>query len=479
MSTEARIVAFEGGRLRALEPGASGREAVLALPLNRLLVRLVRVPSGADPVETALPVLKAASPYPDEELTVSCEAVREDESGQVMIAAALPERSADDDLGEALDAAKLSVVRIDSLALGQLRGVWNALGESNQRRLVLLDSVDCLSLFVLDGDQPTAIRAVTDRADLRREVTLTLLAAEDFGGPSPLTEIVVVESDVSDTGDSDKSDTSDLRDERPQGDSDKSDTSDLRDERPQGDSDKSDTSDLRDERRSLVAQVPQVPQVKEILPSDFALLADFAPVRTVTVGADVALAGVAERAKEAAALNALPASWRELLEETRFKSKLVTFLSIAGGLWLLVMAVLFGVPMGYEFMTGREKEQSRQHARQYRAVKEMKEKVDVVRKYSDHARGALEIMKAVSDRLPEGVTLSSWSYRRDEGVRVTGETPVKDETYALKDTIEALTAGEGEAAEPIFGRVDLSGVTAAKGGFRFTLDCLYEKEEEE
>ena len=462
MSTEARIVAFEGGRLRALEPGASGREAVLALPLNRLLVRLVRVPSGADPVETALPVLKAASPYPDEELTVSCEAVREDESGQVMIAAALPERSADDDLGEALDAAKLSVVRIDSLALGQLRGVWNALGESNQRRLVLLDSVDCLSLFVLDGDQPTAIRAVTDRADLRREVTLTLLAAEDFGGPSPLTEIVVVESDVSDTGDSDKSDTSDLRDER-----------------PQGDSDKSDTSDLRDERRSLVAQVPQVPQVKEILPSDFALLADFAPVRTVTVGADVALAGVAERAKEAAALNALPASWRELLEETRFKSKLVTFLSIAGGLWLLVMAVLFGVPMGYEFMTGREKEQSRQHARQYRAVKEMKEKVDVVRKYSDHARGALEIMKAVSDRLPEGVTLSSWSYRRDEGVRVTGETPVKDETYALKDTIEALTAGEGEAAEPIFGRVDLSGVTAAKGGFRFTLDCLYEKEEEE
>ena len=462
MSTEARIVAFEGGRLRALEPGASGREAVLALPLNRLLVRLVRVPSGADPVETALPVLKAASPYPDEELTVSCEAVREDESGQVMIAAALPERSADDDLGEALDAAKLSVVRIDSLALGQLRGVWNALGESNQRRLVLLDSVDCLSLFVLDGDQPTAIRAVTDRADLRREVTLTLLAAEDFGGPSPLTEIVVVESDVSDTGDSDKSDTSDLRDER-----------------PQGDSDKSDTSDLRDERRSLVAQVPQVPQVKEILPSDFALLADFAPVRTVTVGADVALAGVAERAKEAATLNALPASWRELLEETRFKSKLVTFLSVAGGLWLLVMAVLFGVPMGYEFMTGREKEQSRQHARQYRAVKEMKEKVDVVRKYSDHARGALEIMKAVSDRLPEGVTLSSWSYRRDEGVRVTGETPVKDETYALKDTIEALTAGEGEAAEPIFGRVDLSGVTAAKGGFRFTLDCLYEKEEEE
>lgn len=425
------------------------REAVLALPLNRLLVRLVRVPVGADPAETALPVLKAASPFPDEDLTVGCEVVHEDESGQVIIAAALPERSAADDIGEALDAAKLSVVRIDLLALGQLRGVWSALGESKARRLVLFNSVDCLSLFVLDGDQPSAIRAVTDRADLRREVTLTLLEAEDFGGPGRLAEIVVVESEERSSDAKDKSDESDER---------------LSDRRGESDERRSDESDEG---------------AKAAPPLDLEALSAFAPVRTITVGADVALAGVAERAKEAETLNALPESWREMLEETRFKSKLVTFLSIAGGLWLLAMVVLFGVPMGYGFMTDSQRELSRQHARQYRAVKEMKEKVDVVRKYSDHARGALEIMKAVSDRLPEGVTLSSWSYRRDEGVRVTGETPVKDETYALKDTMEALSSGDGEEAEPIFGRVDLSGVTAAKGAFRFTLDCLYEKEEEE
>ena len=143
------------------------REVVLGLPLTRLLVKLVRVPAEADVVETALPVLKAASPFPDDELTVGYEIVREGEDGKIVLAAALPE-SAADDIGEALDVAKLSVVRIDALVLGQLRGVWSALGEFSGRRLVVVRSVDCLSMIVLDGDQPSAIRATTYGTDLKR-----------------------------------------------------------------------------------------------------------------------------------------------------------------------------------------------------------------------------------------------------------------------------------------------------------------------
>ena len=72
------------------------REVVLGLPLTRLLVKLVRVPAEADVVETALPVLKAASPFPDDELTVGYEIVREGEDGKIVLAAALPESAADD-----------------------------------------------------------------------------------------------------------------------------------------------------------------------------------------------------------------------------------------------------------------------------------------------------------------------------------------------------------------------------------------------
>ena len=64
---------FEGGVLRVMASGVKSREAVLALPLGRLLVRLVRVAEGEDPVEVARGILSAASPFPDESLAVGPE----------------------------------------------------------------------------------------------------------------------------------------------------------------------------------------------------------------------------------------------------------------------------------------------------------------------------------------------------------------------------------------------------------------------
>ena len=440
MSIGAQIAAFEGGKLRVLASGEKGREVVLALPLNRLLVKMVRVPQDEDPVAVSEPILKTLSPFPADALTVSCETVRDDENGRVVIAAALPE-SAADDIGEALDAEKLSVVRIDSLALGQIRGIWNALGESSARRLVLLDSTDCLSCIVLDGDQPSAIRAITDRTNLWREVTLSLLEAEDFGGEKKLDEIVVVRSGEAESGEAESGEAESL---------------------PLQDKDESSISGSGKDTASPLLG-----------------LSSFAPVRTIEVGSDAALVGVAERSADPAALNALPSTWRELLEETRFKAKLTRYLAIAGGVWTLVMAVLFGVPVVYGFMTDHQKSLSKQHQRQYQAVKEMKAKVDLIHKYSDHARGALEIMKAVSDRLPEGITLSSWTYKRDEGVRVSGDAATAEDVYAFKDAMDALSAGEEEDAEVIFNVVDLSGPNASKGGYRFDLDCQYQTGDED
>jgi len=435
MLAEVTFAAFEGGQLRVLASKEKGREAVLALPLNRLLVKMVRVPPENDPVEFCSPILHAISPFPDDKLTVSCETVQETESGKVVIAAAFPD-SAADDVGEALDVAKLNVVRIDALVLGQLRGIWSALGESSDRRLVLIRSADCLSIVVLDGDQPSAIRAVPAAAELRREVMLSLLEAEDFGGAHKLAEIIVVESDEDGGDGANGNDESDAGDESDEG-----------------------ASASRD---ALVAS-----------------LSAFASVRVLRVGSDAALVGVAERSKDASSLNALPESWREVLEETRFKAKLVRRLAVAGGVWLLVMGTLFGVPMAYDLLTSHQKSLSKQHARQYQSVKEMKAKVDLIHKYSDHARGALEIMKAVSDRLPEGVTLSSWDYRRDDGVRVRGDADTAEATYAFKDAMDAMSAGEGDDGEQIFNDVLLNGPNASKNGYSFNLDCQYQKGEEE
>ena len=194
MLKDIQVVAYEGGQIRKFTVGDCGREAVLALPLSRLIVKMVKVPAGEDAIEVATPILKAMSPFPDDELTVGCEVVRESETGSVVVAAALPE-SAAEDIGEALDAEKLSITRIDALPLGLLRGIWTELisgGDANARRIVLIDGNDCLSLFVMDNDQPNAIRAVSALSDLKREVMLSLLEAEDFGGAKKIAEVDLV-----------------------------------------------------------------------------------------------------------------------------------------------------------------------------------------------------------------------------------------------------------------------------------------------
>ena len=415
MAESIQVVAFEGGELRPLGSEIVPGEAVLALPLSRLVVKMVRVPEEADAVETASGILAAVSPFPDEPLTVSCETVRETEKGRVVLAAALPEGAADD-IADALDAAKINVTRVDILSLGELRGLWSQLsdGRVGVRRLVLLKSVDCLSLFVLDDDQPSAVRAITSEGDLRREVMLSLLEAEDFGGAKPLAEIVVA-GDVDASG-----------------------------------------------------------------------LEPFAPVRRIEAGEDriaLALKGVEERSGEPSSLDALPESWREVLEETRFKAKLKKFLAIAGGIWAFVMLVLFGVPVVFGLLTDRQKSLCREHSRQYKSVLAMKEKVDLVRKYSDHARGALETMKMVSDLLPlpEGsdsscIELNSWNFRREDGersggVKFSGEADSTALVYQFKDAL--VDCG-------LFAQVDLQGPSAGKGGRqRFDIDCRFEGEEQE
>ena len=443
-----RIAAFSGGSLRCLEGYGEGHEVVLALPLSRLIVTMVSVPKDTDAVEFATPLLQGLSPFPDEALTVSCETVRETEEGKVVIAAALPE-SAADDIAEALDAAKFNVVRIDALVLGALRGLWKEIGCSDDgRKLVLLCDADCISAVVLDGDGPSAIRAIPTGAELKREVMLSLLEAEDFGGAKKLDEIIVVESEGA-GGEGEG-------------------TSDERGERDESGEGHEETMGAQEASR---LSRPSCPSCQD--------LSAFAPVRRITVGSDAALVGVAGRAADPESLDALPSSWREVLEETRFKAKLTRSLAVAGGIWLLIMGVLFGVPVVYGFMTDHQKSLSKQHARQYRAVKEMKAKVDLIHKYSDHARGALEIMKAISDRLPEGVTLSSWDYKREDGVRVRGDADTAEATYAFKDAMDALSAGEGEDGEKIFETVELVGPNASKGKYSFNLDCQYQKDEEE
>ena len=87
-------------------------------------------------------------------------------------------------------------------------------------------------------------------------------------------------------------------------------------------------------------------------------------------------------------------------------------------------------------------------------------------------------MKAVSDTLPmpedadsSCIELNSWNFKREEGVRFSGEADTAALVYQFKDAL--IDSG-------IFAEVNLQGPSAGKGNRqRFDIDCRFQAEEEE
>ena len=164
------------------------------------------------------------------------------------------------------------------------------------------------------------------------------------------------------------------------------------------------------------------------------------------------------------------------------------FLSVAAAGWALVMAVLFGGPFVYDQLAERQKTVCKRHAKSYREVREMRDKVKLVQQYSDHARGTLEMLKAVSDRMPEGVTLTSFSYKRGEKLSLVGEADQPTAVYDFKNALtKAVIVTEGaqpaedkeDEGEKLFAEVALTGPSKSRNGHKFSIECLFESAEDE
>ena len=394
-------------------------EFVLSMPLSRMLVETVKVPLDRrdDLDAVAAETLNRISPFPDESYRAGVEVVAETEKELFAIVAALPD-AVSLEIGDALDAAKARIVRTDVTALGRLRTLWPKIvaGGTVARRLVLMDLDDGWDFMVLDDDAPVALRglgSVASAAELGMEVMLGLIRCENVAGVRDVGEVVVL----------------------------------------------------------TAGTVPE-----DVL----ARLGAYGPVRVETLGEDDAYAGVegvASRTVENAPLDITPLAWDTALKEARLKKRLTVSLASAGGVWALAMLVLFGVPFGFGWMADRQKAASKRHHAVYQKVKDTKDRVKLVQRYSDHARGALETLKVISDRLPSGVTLSQLQYRRGDSVRVWAEAAQPTDAYAFKKALDKASLDDDS---PLFGEVTLSEVKQTRGGgHRFDIDAKFVAEADE
>ena len=418
MADEVKIAVYENGELSVPVKGGNCDEAVLALPLDRLLVKVVKVPEAVreDICGFLTDIFKKISPYPDEFIKVSYETVRETEDGPVVLAAALPEGSTDD-IAESLDQAGLNVTRVDSLALGVLRVAWSRLGiaSDTSRRVVLIAGNSCVSLFVLDGDCPAVVRAVSNGSDLKREIMLSLVEADSFAGPAELREIIVLGDGLDCSG------------------------------------------------------------------------IELAPARPIDASSLDPLAGIAERAADPSSLNALPESWRDVLEESRFKSKFKKIVAAALAVWVAMLAVIIGVPKYYAAKTADQNEIIRRNNKRFRDVQKKMEQVKAVQNVSNHDLGALETLRVVASAMPDGLVLSRWNFKRGDVLTFTGtsEAGNHQRVYDFKDKLSSVKLSqisglETDAEINYFTRVELPHGVATRGAkASFDIECDFKQPEED
>ena len=206
--------------------------------------------------------------------------------------------------------------------------------------------------------------------------------------------------------------------------------------------------------------------------------AGLAPTRRIAAPDEQAvLAAICERSQEDGAANALPESWKEALDESRFKRKFRKYLAVAGGLWLVAVAAMFLVPVGYGLAADRIEGMRKAHYDNYAEVNMMNKKVRAVRKYSDHATGALEVLRVICGQLPPGVKLTSLKFDRDKRVDFSGVAPDVDTINALQKALGGVKNESGDAFFAENGiRYDLRGTDKNTSEKTFDMKCSFESE---
>lgn len=381
------------------------RRTVLALPLSRLLVRVLKMPVEVrDDLSDAVTLqMDKLSPFPGEELSVGYEVLSETEKDLWVFAAAMP-AAVFEEIGAGMRVAKIHVVRTDAAVLGWFRSLCGpCLLTHPGRRLVLMDLDDGWDLLVIDHGVPVLVRGLgvlPDDEALVREVTLSLLNAEVEAGAVAVADVLVVSKNA------------------------------------------------------------QPPERLNRLQA----LTGVAAHHVEPPGEDGGVEGVAMRTGEGASLDLTPQAWRDEIREACVRKRVLTGVGIALGVWSIFMAVMFTGPLVYRQLTSRARGVSRVHARDYKRVADTRERVKLIEAYTDRTCSALEMLRMASACLPQGITLVGFNYRREDGVKISGEADQPTLVYTFKNAV---------TENPLFESVSLTGPSASKGKHKFEVDAKF------
>jgi hypothetical protein len=144
--------------------------------------------------------------------------------------------------------------------------------------------------------------------------------------------------------------------------------------------------------------------------------------------------GVAQRSAEKGAgrLDLTPDVWRSAAGTKDFKRKMVKAAVIIFGVWIVGAGALFG---GLRFQEMRlaslkaERDELREPAME---IRRLRARVLATKRHGDMSESSLECLREISAVQPVGVDLTSFTYRKGEGVKISGEALTTELVYDFK-----------------------------------------------
>ncbi len=356
----------------ALEPGALAAiktPAVLAIPSTQLLLRVMELPAVDDDELAGMVELQIDkfSPFPIEQMVVSHEVLSRSETSCTVVVAAVREMFVNE-IGDLLSENGIKIARVDS----ELLGCWKNLVDSGQ---------------LADSGRETLVLVSGDTVEVLTHESGVLIGISCLG-------------------------------------------------RVDGFSDQGTVAEIARDVAHLIVGVEveygRAGQSKIALWSDRDGLAPFVGALRDACGAEIeersleilpnALYGSAVRYLSGVAqVDLKPASWRERERAKRFRRQLIGSTFGILGVW----AVLVGSCLGWLAF-----EQSRLNALNAEAdrrlgpaneVRQLRLQVNMIERYTDSTYSALECLREISSVQPEGVDLTSFTYRKGDGLSIDGE----------------------------------------------------------
>jgi hypothetical protein len=158
--------------------------------------------------------------------------------------------------------------------------------------------------------------------------------------------------------------------------------------------------------------------------------------------------GIARRAvQHEGGVDLTPPAWRETEKARGFKRRMWRIAAAVAALWVVTIAGFTGGLYVQKFRLQRLQAKLGALEKPAAEVREMQRRVRMVERYLSRQDSALEVMRELSALQPPGVNLSAFSYRKDEGVKISGEADAVTIIYDFKTALDASKQFRGVAIQ--------------------------------